>query len=129
MTDTPPCKAGKSCPEGRNYLIKQQILGNKCGLTGSLIANLSYCPILQRMRAAEANGAMFTTEGQVKAVVERAPAALPRQAQNQPMALTIKFTAKQWAVLKQIVREGQAETLEEAVLFLVDEAGERWVAL
>jgi hypothetical protein len=41
------------------------------------------------------------------------------------MELTIKFSGKQWAVLKQIVREGQVDSLEEAVLFLVDEAGER----
>jgi hypothetical protein len=123
--EKPPCRAGKTCPGDRNYLLKQEHLGDKCTACGSLIRNLEYCPVIQRQKAAESNAGIFTTGGQIKALVEKVPAEVPRVAENAPMELTIKFSGKQWAVLKQIVREGQADTLEEAVLFLVDEAGER----
>lgn len=122
--EKPPCTLGKPCPEGRNYLIIQKQLGNKCGWSNSLVVNLTTCPIIQREKAAQANGAMFTTAGQIRALDERAPDSLPRAAQNQPMELTIRFSGKQWAVLKQIGREQQL-SIEESVLFLVDEAGER----
>lgn len=123
----PPCKDGKPCPtpDGRSYLVIQEQLGNKCSACGAYLTNLTYCPILQRQKAAEQNASMFTTGGKIKALDERAPAELPRVAQNQPMELRIRFNAKQWKTLKQIVSEDLAEDLTGAVLYLVDEAGER----
>ena len=126
FSDIPPCKEGKPCPAGRNYLIIQPTLGNKCEQTGGLIKNVTICPVIQRQRAAEANGAIFTTAGQIKPASDERPSdVLPRAKPQGPRELLIRFEEKQWNVLKQIVRENQAETLEDAVLFLVDEAGER----
>ena len=124
--EKPPCQEGKPCPAGRNYLIIQPTLGNKCEQTGGLIKNVTICPVIQRQRAAEANGAIFTTAGQIKPASDERPSdVLPRAKPQGPRELLIRFEEKQWNVLKQIVRENQAETLEDAVLFLVDEAGER----
>lgn len=130
--ETIPCKAGKPCPGGRNYLIKQQVLGDKCATCGSLIRNLpgNICPIIQRWKAAEANGAIFSTGGAPRPVIDERPAALsglPR-ATSGPPSLTIKPNERQWNVLKQIVREDLAETLEEAVLYLIDEKADQMEA-
>ena len=125
-----PCQEGKPCPGGRNYLIKQQILGDKCGAGVGLIKLAKYCPILQREKAAAANAGIFTTAGQPRPIIDERPAALsglPR-ATSGPPSLVIKPNEKQWNVLKQIVREDLAETLEEAMLYLIDEKAEQMEA-
>jgi hypothetical protein len=126
--EKPPCQEGEPCPapNGRDHLVRQQVLGNKCDLTGSLVRNLTVCPIIQRQRAAEANGAVFTSAGQVRAPAdERAPRELPRSTQAAPRQVVITFSEKQWNILKQIQREDLADSFENAVKYLVNEAGER----
>lgn len=92
------CKSGK-CPNGDSYYAKAR---GECALCGDPIDKIKICPILER---------------QTRQV--------PARAMSDPQTITIRCNDKRWAVLKQVQREGQADSFEDAVLFLIDEAGDR----
>lgn len=98
-----PAQCLKGCPDGRKHL-HIGTLGKKCDVSGSFITDMHGCAILERQkRAAPPQG----------------------RAMADPQTLTIRCNDKQWAVLKQVQREGQADSFEDAVLWLIDEAGDR----
>ena len=92
------CKSGK-CPNGDSYYAPKR---GECALCGDQIDKITLCPLLEQRKQQ-----------------------VPARATAGPQTITIRCTDKQWAVLKQVQREGQADSFEDAVLWLIDEAGDR----
>ena len=92
------CKSGK-CPNGDSYYAPKR---GECALCGDPIDKITLCPLLERRKQQ-----------------------VPSRATADPQTITIHCNDKRWAVLKQVQREGQADSFEDAVLWLIDEAGDR----
>ncbi len=92
------CKSGK-CPNGDSYYSPKR---GECALCGDPIDKITLCPLLERRKQQ-----------------------VPARAMSDPQTITIRCNDKRWAVLKQVQREGQADSFEDAVLWLIDEAGDR----
>ena len=97
------CKSGK-CPNGDSYYATKR---GECALCGDPIDKITLCPMLERQKR------------------PAVPLAATRPAPTDPQTITIRCNDKRWAVLKQVQREGQADSFEDAVLWLIDEAGDR----
>lgn len=80
-------------------------------------------------------GAEMTRQGGAPSGLHRATGApsptipssqgIPKRSVVDPYTLTVKFDEPEWNVLRQFVRSGQCESLEDAVKFCVAEIGAR----
>jgi hypothetical protein len=121
------CRSG-TCPDGQNHRIKgskEANLGDKCALSGGFIRDQKSCHFLEGQKRAESEGFVRASNGSPSFITGSTGDVPHIDRSRNPQELTIAFSDKQWAVLKQIVRENLADGLEGAVLYLVDEAGER----
>ena len=49
------CTLGK-CPDDQNHLVKGKELGDKCGIAGSFLRDVKFCPILEKRKRISATG-------------------------------------------------------------------------
>jgi hypothetical protein len=113
----PACHRGEPCPE----ITLEKLRGKVCKRLGVPCNQLpkSGCPLDRSVPAGDtgfqrATGAPSIASGLPKA-----------QVSTNARRLVIDFNERQWQVLYLLQDDGRAETFTEAILFLVDEAGER----
>ena len=117
-----PCIGGSGCTHGK--FTTDKVRGNVCNASGQPISQLANkeCPLEAKKRKEAALG--FSSGAQVKGGI--AGEIYPDRNRNEPVQdrqLRITFDQKQWEILKQLQRAGQADGFEDAVKFCVDEIG------
>ena len=123
-SDIPPCKEGKPCPVGRNYLIIQPTLGNKCEQTGRLIRDMTVCPI--RVRQAKAEELGFGPASDYDPLTGgkliKHP---PYKITKAPEVISFTPSQKQYDFIQRVIKSGEFETAVEFLSELVDRAMEQ----
>ena len=122
----PPCKGGSGCPHGKfkPRVSKDAIKGDVCDAIGAETAQLpgNMCPYDVRLPRKGGNGfvpaSQLATANKDPGIREGKPAIPDR-------TLTITFSPDQWEVLEKLQKAGVADGYAGAVLFCVDEIGNR----
>jgi hypothetical protein len=119
---TPACHRGEPCPD----MHLEKIRGKVCTVLGVPINQLplNECPHDHKPPVANPGFVHAGTGAPSIATLARMDALKTLNSRN-PRELTIAFDDDEWAVLKRVVSEGLAETLEGAVKYIVKDAGER----
>jgi hypothetical protein len=116
----PPCLGGGGCTRGKFIprVSKDSIKGDVCNAIGVEIAQLpgNMCPYDVKL-ARKSGGAFVPASGDLSVLAAK-PAKLDR-------TLTIAFSPDQWAILGKLQKAGVADGYDGAVLFCVDEIGNR----
>jgi hypothetical protein len=120
----PACHRGEPCPG----MHLEKIRGKVCKVLGVPINQLplNECPHDHKPPVANSGFVHAGTGAPSIATLARMDALKTLNSRN-PQELTIAFGDDEWDVLKRVVSEGLAESLEDAVRYVVKDAGERMV--
>ena len=118
----PPCLGGGGCEKGK--FRSDRVRGNVCDAIGVPINQLpgNMCPY--DVKLARKSGGAFVPASQL-ATANKDPGIPGGKPAIPDRTLTITFSPDQWAILGKLQKAGMADGYDGAVLFCVDEIGNR----